>query len=180
MKYSPAQVSLILVPNAVARILLGPFTGTLSDKYGIKIFTTSGLVLSGIGLILLGFMHESTSFLNLMTYIMIFSFGSAIFMPPNQASIFSSSLKNNHGVVSALVNLSRNSGNVSGIAIATAIVAATMLAFGFSSDVEPVINANAGSNLLSSFILGMKYVFITMGIIQFIGAIAHFRVKKII
>ena len=55
-----------------------------------------------------------------------------------------------------------------------------MLAFGFSSDVEPVINANAGSDLLSSFILGMKYVFITMGIIQFIGAIAHFRVKKII
>ena len=180
LKYSPAQVSLILVPNAVARILLGPFTGTLSDKYGIKIFTTSGLVLSGIGLILLGFMHESTSFLNLMTYIMIFSFGSAIFMPPNQASIFSSSLKNNHGVVSALVNLSRNSGNVSGIAIATAIVAATMLSFGFSSDVEPVINANEGSDLLSSFILGMKYVFITMGIIQFIGAIAHFRVKKII
>ena len=180
LKYSPAQVSLILVPNAVARILLGPFTGTLSDKYGIKIFTTSGLVLSGIGLILLGFMHESTSFLNLMTYIMIFSFGSAIFMPPNSSSIFSSVSKNNHGVVSALVNLSRNSGNVSGIAIATAIVAATMLAFGFSSDVEPVINANAGSDLLSSFILGMKYVFITMGIIQFIGAIAHFRVKKII
>tara|TARA_Y100000994_G_scaffold247650_1_gene253466 strand:+ start:643 stop:978 length:336 start_codon:yes stop_codon:yes gene_type:complete len=111
---------------------------------------------------------------------MIFSFGSAIFMPPNSSSIFSSVSKNNHGVVSALVNLSRNSGNVSGIAMATAIVAATMLAFGFSSDVEPVINANAGSDLLSSFILGMKYVFLTMGIVQFIGTIAHLRVKKII
>ena len=179
-KYNAAQVSLILVPNAVARIILGPFSGLYSDKYGVKIFTTTGLVLSGIGLIMLGFMNAETSFLYLMTSIMIFSFGSAIFMPPNSASIFSSVSKNNHGVVSALVNLSRNSGNVSGIAISTAVVAAIMLASGFSSDVEPVMNSNPGSDLLSSFILGMKYVFIIMGIVQFFGAIAHFRVKTII
>ena len=172
-KLTPAQVAYVLIPNAVSRIILGPLTGHLSDRYGIKLFTTSGLILCGGGLWMMAFMVPTSSLTYTLTSIVIFSCGSAIFMSPNSAGIFMSSANQRHGVVSALVNLSRNSGNITGIVIATAIVAQTMIWGGYSSDVDQVLNADPQSSLISLFVAGMKIVFLTMGTLQIASSIAH-------
>jgi hypothetical protein len=74
--------------------------------------------------------------------------------------------------------LSRNSGNVSGIAISTAIVSGLMLINGFTADVGSVLNSSVGSPLLNSFILGMRYVFYSMAVIQFIAAILQLLLPR--
>jgi MFS family permease len=137
-----------------------------------------GLLLSGIGLFMLGFMNSETSITYLLTAILIYSFGSGIFMPANSASIFSVGNGKGQGVIAALVNLSRNSGNVSGIAISTAIVSGLMLINGFTADVGSVLNSSVGSPLLNSFILGMRYVFYSMAVIQFIAAILQLLLPR--
>jgi EmrB/QacA subfamily drug resistance transporter len=109
LKLNPAQVALILVPNAISRIIIGPISGYFSDQYGARPFTMFGLLLSGIGLFMLGFMNSETSITYLLTAILIYSFGSGIFMPANSASIFSVGNGKGQGVIAALVNLSRNS-----------------------------------------------------------------------
>jgi MFS family permease len=168
----------VLVPNAISRIILGPLSGNLSDKYGTKPFTTFGLLLAGCGLLLMAFMADSTPIWFVILSIVIMSSGSGMFMSPNSAAIFSSATGNKFGVTSALVNLSRNSGNVTGIAIATAIVSGTMLSAGFSSNVEEVMIAETGSTILRTFISGMRSVFLLMAILQFMSSIAHLTTSR--
>ncbi|MFL2783618.1 MAG: MFS transporter [Dehalococcoidia bacterium] len=178
LKLTPAQISLVLIPNAVSRIILGPISGNISDHFGTKIFTTVGLGLCAAGLYLMALMGESTSVFYVVLSILIFSTGSGIFMSPNNAAIFKSSNQDRHGIVSGLVNLSRNAGNVTGIAITTATISGIMFAQGYSSDVEAVLGAGEGSQLLKTFISGMKTVYMIMGTIQVLSAMSHLLVQR--
>ena len=68
----------------------------------------------------------------------------------------------------------RNSSNVTGVAIATAIVAATMASMGFATDVDSVIDAGPGSSILSAFVSGQRIALLTMGSLTLVGAAASF------
>jgi len=180
LKLNPAQVGVMLIPNAISRIILGPTIGILSDKFDRRIFTFSGLVLTSVGLYMMGSMSAFSSILFILICIIVFSTGSGMFMSPNSATIFSSGPSDKHGVIAALVNLSRNSGNVTGIALSSAIVSAVLIASGYQVNVEAVLNAESTSNLVTAFINGMKFVFIFMGSLQLISAtgIASTRILK--
>ena len=133
---------------AVMRIVTRPISGRLSDRYGWRIFNVTGLLLTSAGLFLFSTLTENTSLAIVMIGIILQSVGSGIFQAPNSSSIFSSAESSKHGVVSALLNLTRNSANVTGVAIATAIVAATMASMGYAAAVEDVIDAGQGSSIL--------------------------------
>ena len=178
LRLSPAQIAYVLIPNAVSRIIFGPLTGNLSDRFGRRPFTAAGLALCGIGLYMMGFMGENTSIWYVVVSIIVFSSGSGIFASPNSAAIFESAIQSRYGVVSALVNLSRNAGNVTGIAIATAIVADTMMGNGYSSDVDAVMIAGKGSALLGIFISGMKFVYFSMATVQILSSFANLMPRE--
>ena len=170
LKLNPAQVGVMLVPNAISRIILGPTIGILSDKFDRRIFTFAGLVLASIGLYMMGSMSALSSIPFILICIITFSAGSGMFMSPNSATIFSSGPSDKHGVIAALVNLSRNSGNVTGIALSSAIVSAVLISSGYQVNVETVLNAGNTGSLVTAFISGMKFVFILMGTLQLISA----------
>ena len=170
--YTPALVGIVLLPNAMSRIVMGPLSGRLSDRYGWKPFNIIGLLLSAAGLFILASLTVTSSVGMVLVGILIQSAGSGLFQSPNSASIFSAADSSRHGVVAAFVNLSRNSGNVTGIAIATSIVTAVMASGGFESNIDAVLDAGTGSGLLDSFMTGLKVAFLAMGILQVIGAFA--------
>ena len=128
---------------------------------------------------MMAFMGQETSVWYVVTAILVFSSGSGIFMPANSAGIFLSASSKEHGVVSALVNLTRNSGNVTGIAVSTAVVAGVMMSNGYTSDVAAVMGSGKGSEVLDVFISGMRLVFILMGSFQVISSCAHLATRKI-
>ena len=174
LRYTPALVGFVLLPNAASRIVMGPLSGWLSDRYGWKPFNIIGLLFSAAGLFVLASLTVSSSILVVLLGILLQSAGSGLFQSPNSASIFSAADSSRHGVVSAFVNLSRNSGNVTGIAIATSIVTAVMAGGGFEPQIDAVLEAGQGSGLLASFMTGLKVVFLSMGILQVVGAVASF------
>lgn len=172
--FSPTFVGLILVPNALSRIVWGPISGRLSDRYGWRAFNVGGLLLSAAGLYLFSTLTDATPVWVVVAGVIIQSSGSGIFQSPNSSSIFSAAPERRYGVVSALVSLMRNSANVSGIAIATAIVAGTMAAQGFSTDVDAVVEAGRGSGILGAFTSGLRFAYLTMGTLAVLGAVASF------
>ena len=172
LRYTPALVGLVLLPNAVSRIVMGPVSGRLSDRYGWRPFNVIGLLISAAGLFALASMTVSSSVVVALVGIVLHSVGSGLFQSPNSASIFSAADPSRHGVVAAFVNLSRNAGNVTGIAISTSIVTAVMATQGFEPNIDAVLGAESGSRLVGSFMAGLKMAFLAMGALQLIGAAA--------
>ncbi len=116
--------------------------------------------------------HAGQSVALLTMLLMTVSLGLATFHAPNNASIFATVGTEQFGVVSGLINLARNMGNVVGIAAVTGIVTAVMAARGYP---PTLANVSSGSDaeLLVSFVDGMELGFWVLAGLVLVAAIVH-------
>ena len=85
--------------------------------------------------------------------------GTGTFYPPNNASIMQQVPESRYGVMSGFINLVRNSANITGTAVATAIVAAVMVSMGYLPNLSSV--AETGDTaLLTAFVSGLRTAYI--------------------
>ena len=179
--YNPGQVGLILAPNALSMIIIGPISGRLSDRYGWRTFNVIGMTLSAIGILLLSQVTENSSLIFVMTAIILQSSGTGLFNSPNNSSIFSASDRRRHGVVSAFLSLTRNSANITSIGVATAIVTATMASMGYPATLG-AISGVGDTGLLNAFTTGLRKAYLTLGSLLIAGIVISYikgdRVKE--
>ena len=167
--YTPAKMGLLLVPSALVMIVLGPISGRLSDRYGWRTFTVGGLAISAVGMFLLAGINEHSSLGLVMAGMLLQSSGMAIFFSPNNSSVISAAEQNRYGIVSALVGLTRNAGNVISIAVTTAIVTITMVSMGYVASLEVVAEAP------HAFVSGMRTAFIVQGVLLLLGMVLSYK-----
>ena len=176
--FSPRVAGLVVVPGAICLALLGPLSGRLSDLYGWRWFTIGGLALSVTGLLVLSRLSVDSSLLLVILALMLHSSGMGIFYSPNSSAVLSAVDSESYGVVSAFLNLVRNSGNVASVAAATAIVTATMASLGFEPSLDAV-RSGGGLGVSQAFVLGLKYTFMTMAVlIVFAMAISALQARS--
>ena len=173
MGYSPTQVGLIIVPSAFCMIIMGPLSGRLSDRYGWRRFNVGGLMMSATGLFLLSRMTETSPLALVMGGMILQSLGVGTFNAPNNSAILSTVDPAKYGVVSGFLNLVRNSGNVTSIALATAIVTATMASMGFPPTLAAV-EEGASGGLFHSFTAGLRIAYLAMGSLMAVGVVVSF------
>ena len=169
--FSPSVVGLIIVPSALSMMIMGPLSGRLSDRYGWRKFNVGGLMLSATGLFLLSRITETSPLGFVMAGMVLQSFGISVFNAPNNSSILSTVDPAKYGVVSGFLNLVRNFGNVTSIAMATAIVTVTMASMGFPPTLAAV-DAGAGEGLFHAFTSGLRVAYLAMGSIVVVGIAA--------
>jgi EmrB/QacA subfamily drug resistance transporter len=171
--YSPAQVGLMIVPAASMMIIMGPLSGRLSDKFGIRLFTMGGMTVTMFGLILLSTLTPSSSFIWAMVGMTMQSFGVGTFNAPNNSSILSAVEPSKYGVISGFLNLVRNSGNLVSIAVATAVVTATMGSLGYAPSLAEV-SVGSDPGLIGAFNSGLNLAFRVMAGFIVIGIVASY------
>ncbi len=159
--YSPTQAGLVVVPGAVCVLVLGPLSGRLSDRYGWRLFTVGGLALLTTGLFILSRLTEDSSLTLVISGLILQSCGMGTFYSPNVSSVLSSVERESYGTISSFLNLVRNSGNVVSIAVATAIVTATMGSMGYEPSLEAVKTGGA-AGVGGAFTMGLRYTYLTM------------------
>ena len=159
--YRPSVAGLVVVPGAMCMAILGPLSGRLSDRYGWRKFTVLGLTLSAIGIAILSQVTADSSLLHVIPALILTSSGMGTFYSPNSSCILSAVERENHGVISGLVNLIRNAGNVISVAVATAIVTATMGSLGYEPSLDAVRHGTA-SGVGVAFTTGLRYAYVTM------------------
>ena len=94
---------------------------------------------------------------------MMMGVGNGIFGSPNTASVMSVVERQRFGVVSALVNMVRTSGNLTGISVGTTLVVLMMASKGFMPDLSALTNSAGGvdfDGLSMAFTAGMRRAFI--------------------
>ena len=163
----PDQVGLLMTSIPLTIFFVAPMAGRLSDKYGSKLLSSTGMfLLSGtmflLSLELKGLVSESSY--ELIPYLVAIGCGIALFQAPNNNLIMSSVPKNNLGVASALLATVRNFGLVTGSALCT-----TLLMFFYKKQVELNIpNASSAQN----FITAMRTTYGLLSIICAFGVIS--------
>ncbi len=129
------------------------------------------------GGVLLSRLTETSTLSLAMTGMMLQSAGMATFGSPNQSSVFSAAERQRHGIVSSLLSLVRNSSNITSIALATAVVTATMASMGYSPSLGDI------SGGPQAFISGLRTAFLAMVALLVVGMVISFlkggRVEEI-
>ncbi len=171
--YSPQQIGLIFIPSSIAMIVTGPISGRLSDRFGYRWFTVGGMSLSVCGLLLLSTLTTQSSVWIVAVGMLLQTSGTGTFYPPNNSSIMQQVPESRYGVMSGFINLVRNSANITGTAVATAIVAAIMVSMGYLPNLSAI--AQTGDDgLLTAFVSGLRLAYISIAGLVFIGVIFSF------
>ncbi|WP_329570924.1 MFS transporter [Kitasatospora sp. NBC_01266] len=114
---TPLWAGIFMLPLTVGFLLGGPISGYLSDRFGARLFATSGLTLvaaSFIGLMLLPVDFPYPAFAALL---LVSGLGQGMFSAPNTSAIMGSVPPEQRGVASGMRSTFQNSGTALSIGL---------------------------------------------------------------
>lgn len=121
LAFPPGKIGLIMSTFPVVMAVTAPVSGTLSDKIGPVILTTSGLGLMALGLVLTASLHLDSKLWVIMAGQAVMGLGNGMFQSPNNNSVMSAVQPSQLGVAGGINALARNFGMVCGTAVAVSI-----------------------------------------------------------
>ena len=120
--YSTGYTGFVQATVPSMMLLLSPFSGVISDRWGFRHQTTLGVALVSAGLLSLSTIDGGTSTPMIMARLAVIGIGTAIFQSPNSSAIMGTVPRNMLGTASASIGTSRNIGNAIGLAMSSAIL----------------------------------------------------------
>ena len=166
LNYRPAQVGLLLMVFPIVMAIVAPISGHASDKFGPIVLTTSGLVITGLGLFYFSTLSATTSFSYILPGPMLMGLGAGMFQSPNNSSVMSSVPPQKLGIAGGINSLVRNLGMVIGIAWSVSLFEALG---GVSMPKPSQINA---------FLSAYQSVMLVAAVIAFIAAVISLNRKS--
>ncbi|MEZ0110485.1 MFS family permease [Catenulispora sp. EB89] len=114
---TPLWAGIFMLPLTVGFLIAGPLSGYLSDRFGARLFSTSGLILVAaafIGLLLLPVDFPYPAFAALL---LLSGIGQGMFSAPNTSAIMGSVPPDQRGVASGMRATFQNSGTALSIGL---------------------------------------------------------------
>ena len=163
--YSASKTGLAFLPMTLVIIFTAPVVGKLGEKVGPRFFLSAGLVIVAVALLLLTSISADSGSLGLVLRLMLAGIGIGFVMPTMVAAALAAVSPEKSGVVSGLINTSRQLGGAIGIALTGAIIA----------QVAKDSTADRGT----AFIDGLQTaLFVAAGIALFGAIVAALTVQK--
>lgn len=120
---SPASVGLVMTAGPLVAALAGVPAGRSVDRFGARAVTIAGLSAMAIGSLALSVLPASLGVVGYVLPLIITTAGYATFQAANNTAVLAGSEAAQRGVVSGLLNLSRNLGLVTGASAMGAVFA---------------------------------------------------------
>jgi EmrB/QacA subfamily drug resistance transporter len=120
---TPQQAGLILVAQPVVMAAVSPLAGRLSDRVEPRVVASVGLALMIVGLMLLASLGFDASLSFVVSSLILFGLGFALFSSPNINAIMGAVEKQYYGVASAVTGTMRLMGQMLSMGIATLVLA---------------------------------------------------------
>lgn len=157
---SPITAGFFLIPVSVSLATVGPVSGYLSDRYGARVFATSGLLVSALGFLWLTTFGPGAPFLGLLGPFVLVGAGMGLFASPNRASIMNSVPPESRGVASGISTTLVNASATFSLAVAILVISSVM----GLPQVEAIflgtgVNGVYPPALVDSFVRSIHFVF---------------------
>lgn len=114
---TPLWAAIYLLPLTVGFLIAGPIAGTLSDRFGARVFATGGLLLVAASFIALLLIPVNFNYTEFAVITFLNGIGSGMFAAPNRTAIMNSVPANQRGAASGMNGTLQNAGNSLSIGI---------------------------------------------------------------
>jgi EmrB/QacA subfamily drug resistance transporter len=118
-----AMVGLVLSVGPLAAALAGVPAGRMADRFGAQRMTIFGLVAMAAGSFILSMMPATRGIPGYIAPIVIITIGYALFQTANNTAVMTDVRPDRRGVISGMLNLSRNLGLITGASAMGAVFA---------------------------------------------------------
>ena len=119
----PQTAGLVLLTQPVVMAALSPFAGRLSDRIEPRLVASAGMAITAVGLILIGFLNDTSSLAYVVGALVVVGLGFALFSSPNTNAVMGSVESAYLGVASATLSAMRTVGQALSMGVATLILA---------------------------------------------------------
>jgi EmrB/QacA subfamily drug resistance transporter len=157
---SPQFAGLILVSQPAVMAFTAPIAGRLSDKFSPGLIASIGMAVTTISLFFLIFLTATTSFMYIITVLIVLGIGLGLFSSPNTNAIMGSVERKFYGIASATVGTMRLMGQMLSMGIA-------LLVFSLYIGNVQIVPSNYPELLTS-----IQLVFVICTILCFLGIFA--------
>ena len=138
---TPLWAGICILPLTAGFLLAGPTSGYLSDRFGARLFSTTGLLIAATSFI--GLLYIGTDFSYGWFALMLFfsGIGQGMFSAPNTASIMTSVPAHERGVASGMRSTLQNSGTSLSIGVFF-----SLMVVGLASSLPAQLRTGLGSH----------------------------------
>ena len=170
--FGPRMVGILLTVIPVAFGGIAPVAGILSDRFGVRPVTTTGLILLFLGAIAVSTLSATTTITGYALRVIPFGLGMGIFQSPNNSAIMGTVPAERLGMGASLISVIRTLGRSSGIAVLGALWTGRVLlhaGLGYTGDatIAPVAAQIAG--LQDAFLVVAAIALVALGLIIWNG-----------
>ena len=173
---SPGIAGLLLTVTPVIIAVVGPISGSLSDKIGCELPSMLGLFVHIAGLLSFLLLTVSTPYWALVLFLTLIAIGAGLFQSPNNSLVMGSVPQNELGFAGSIAALMRYMGMSVGVTLSTTLLYNRMSAkAGY-----PVSDYVSGRPDI--FLYGMHWVYGVLALVVMLGAafavLRFIRTKK--
>jgi MFS family permease len=114
---TPLWAGIYLLPLTVGFLIAGPVSGVLSDRYGVRMFATAGLILVAASMVALMIIPVNFPYWLFASVLLLNGIGSGLFTAPNTSAVMGAVPANQRGAASGMRATFFNSGSALSIGI---------------------------------------------------------------
>jgi MFS family permease len=116
-KDTPLWAGIYTMPMMVGFMASGPLSGALSDRFGARVFSTGGMLLTAVGFILLTLLPGDFQRLPFFGLLLLLGIGMGLFAAPNTTSIMNAVPAEARGAASGMIGTFQNAGMMVSMAV---------------------------------------------------------------
>lgn len=117
LKYNALKTGLLILPYSVTLSVMAPIAGRLSGKYGSRYLTLAGPIVYCIALLMFTLYDKNAAMWQIVLASGIMGIGNGLFQSPSNNAIMTCVKTEELGLASGILALSRNMGNILGVAV---------------------------------------------------------------
>ena len=107
---TPFWAGIYMIPMTLGFMVMGPLSGTLSDKHGARVLSTAGMLITGISFFILTTFSYNFGYIPFAIVLFMMGAGNGMFAAPNTAAIMNSVPAEYRGAASGMMTTLRNAG----------------------------------------------------------------------
>ena len=151
---TPLWAGIYMLPLTCGFLIAGPVSGFLSDRFGARLFATTGLALVAVSFVGLMLLPVDFDYVDFALLLLLSGIGQGMFAAPNTSAIMGSVPAGDRGVASGMRSTFQNSGTSLSIGVFFSLMIAGLastlphtLSTGLQANGVPAATANSIANL---------------------------------